>query len=187
MNIGDTVFVRWYGKIVEGMIVENSEVTPLLASMVVVRIPVQGVRTSALYNPGHVYSSAELAGMKENVKVAPVVEAKIENKPVSEEWKRLQEFKQANWDAERNHIKLAALNDFYDLWRDYMATRMGMMIQTCDIPTMKMEAPATPEEAVQPIKPVLKRDTPSKPKLSKKQLQSTGTIDYGNVTQLSIF
>ena len=120
MTIGDTVFVRWYGKIVEGMIVENSEVTPALASMVVVRIPVQGVRASALFTPDHVYQSAELAGMKEHIKVVPTVvptsEAKTDNDE-SEIWCKLQEFKLANWDAEHNHIKLSALNEFYELWK----------------------------------------------------------------------
>lgn len=124
MTIGDTVFVRWYGKIVEGMIVENNEVTPALASMVVVRIPVQGVRASALFTPQHVYPNAELAGMKEGVKlvsiqtpaIAPVTE-NIPNDDVSELYRKLQEFKLANWDTERNHIKLSALNDYYDMWR----------------------------------------------------------------------
>ena len=115
MTIGDTVFVRWYGKIVEGMIVENNEVTPALASMVVVRIPVQGVRASALFTPDHVYPSAELAGMKEHIKVVPTSEAKTDSNE-SELWRKLQEFKLANWDTEHNHIKLSALNDFYDMW-----------------------------------------------------------------------
>lgn len=120
MTIGDTVFVRWYGKIVEGMIVENSEVTPALASMVVVRIPVQGVRASALFTPDHVYQSAELAGMKEHIKVVPTViptsEAKTDSNE-SELWRKLQEFKLANWDTEHNHIKLSALNEFYEIWK----------------------------------------------------------------------
>ena len=124
MTIGDTVFVRWYGKIVEGMIVENSEVTPALASMVVVRIPVQGVRASALFTPDHVYPSAELAGMKEHIKVVPTVvptvvltsEAKTDSNE-SELWRKIQEFKLANWDTEHNHIKLSALNEFYELWK----------------------------------------------------------------------
>lgn len=148
MTIGDTVFVRWYGKIVEGMIVENSEVTPALASMVVVRIPVQGVRASALYTPEHVYSSAELAGLKEHIKlvptdmptVAPTVEAQT-----SELYRRLQEFKLTNWDAEHNHIKLTALNDYYDMWREYVADKRGVKHKR-----MKMESPATHEEAMNP-------------------------------------
>lgn len=116
MTIGDTVFVRWYGKIVEGMIVENNEVTPALASMVVVRIHIQGVRASALFTPDHVYPSAELAGMKEHIKVVPTSEAKTDSNE-SEFWRKLQEFKLANWDSEHNHIKLSALNEFYELWK----------------------------------------------------------------------
>lgn len=128
MTIGDTVFVRWYGKIVEGMIVENNEVTPALASMVVVRIPVQGVRASALFTPDHVYPSAELAGMKEHIKVVPTVvptsEAKTDSNE-SELWRKLQAFKLTNWDTEHNHIKLSALNDFFDMWKEYVAKKCG--------------------------------------------------------------
>lgn len=128
MTIGDTVFVRWYGKIVEGMIVENNEVTPALASMVVVRIPVQGVRASALFTPDHVYPSAELAGMKELIKVVPTVVPTSEvttDSNESELWSKLQEFKLANWDTEHNHTKLSALNDFYDMWKEYVAKECG--------------------------------------------------------------
>lgn len=137
MTIGDTVFVRWYGKILEGMIVENGEVNPMLASMVVVRVPVQGVKTQALFMPHHVYPNAELAAMKEGVKLVPtemptVVPTETATETPSsnnksrhsgrhnEAWKRLQEFKEANWDHERNHIKLRALNDFYDLWKEWV-------------------------------------------------------------------
>lgn len=132
MTIGDTVFVRWYGKILEGMIVENNEVTPALASMVVVRIPVQGVRASALFTPDHVYSSAELAGMKEHVKLVPTQAPAIvstaeatSNDVLSEAWHKLQEFKLANWDTEHNHIRLSALNEYYDMWKEYVAEKCG--------------------------------------------------------------
>lgn len=132
MTIGDTVFVRWYGKIVEGMIVENNEVTPALASMVVVRIPVQGVRASALFTPQHVYPNSELAGMKEGIKFVPTQTPAIapvtENTPndgVSELYRKLQEFKMANWDTEHNHIRLSALNEYYDMWREYVAEKCG--------------------------------------------------------------
>lgn len=59
VNIGDTVFVWWYGKPVQGMVVENKEVTPMLSSMVVVRIPIQGVHASALFMPKNVFTSKE--------------------------------------------------------------------------------------------------------------------------------
>lgn len=183
MTIGDTVYVRWYGKIVEGMIVENSEVTPALASMVVVRIPVQGVRASALFTPDHVYPSAELAGMKEQIKVVPTVEAKPDNND-SELYRRLQEFKLANWDTEHNHIKLTALNDYYELWREYVVEKRGVKHKR-----MEMESPSTHEEAMNPklhvsdtkmadLKLQLKKAlAPAKPK----------AIKTVKVTQLSIF
>ncbi len=128
MTIGDTVFVRWYGKIVEGMIVVNNEVDKNLASMVVVRMPVQGVRAEALFMPNHVYPTPELAAAKEHIKavpanmptVVPTVEAST-----SIAWQRLEEFKKANWDHERNHIKLCALREFYDLWKEWVAEKCG--------------------------------------------------------------
>lgn len=179
--------MRWYGKIVEGMIVENSEVTPALASMVVVRIPVQGVRASALFTPAHVYPSAELAGMKEHIKVVPA-EKPINTPSVeaetSELYRRLQEFKLANWDIEHNHIKLTALNDYYDLWREYVAEKRGAKHKR-----MEMEYPSTHEEAMNPklhvsdtkmadLKSQLKKAlAPAKPKPRKKV----------NVSQLSFW
>ena len=232
MTIGDTVFVRWYGKILEGMIVENSEVNPLLASMIIVRVPVQGVRTSALFTPDHVYPTAELAGAKEHIKVVPTVEASKVTHEVthevthpSEAWKRLQEFKkanrdeeftpaeaknktfevtvstlqdvlpaddrkhieafkQANWDYERNHIRIDKLEEFYQLWRMYMVP-FGYVDDT---KYQKEETVTVTEVKVWPAEnPVSKRDTPSRAKLTKKQLNSTGEINYGDVTQLSIF
>lgn len=202
MNIGDTVFVRWYGKILEGMIVENSEVNPLLASMIIVRVPVQGVRTSALFTPDHVYPTAELAGMKEHIKVVPMVEASKVTHEVthpSEAWKRLQEFKKANWDEERNHIKLTALNDFYELWRQSVAEKMGYRDYPKHpyVPEFNGWHPVEPkpvapiiDNAIKEIKKAqvtIKKNIPAAPKLSKKQLKSTGEINYGDVTQLSIF
>lgn len=162
MTIGDTVFVRWYGKILEGMIVENNEITPALASMVLVRIPVQGVRASALYTPQHVYPNAELAGMKEGIKLVPTESPTFvptaeatPNDGVSELYRKLQEFKLANWDTEHNHIKIAALNDFYDLWVTYMRARSGAMKQTKHTNIIKTEAPVTNEEAMQPFKRIV--------------------------------
>jgi hypothetical protein len=57
-----TVFVRWYRDILQGEVVENDR-QDQLAEMVAVRIPVQGVRVTALFHPQHVYQSeAEAKG-----------------------------------------------------------------------------------------------------------------------------
>lgn len=139
MNIGDTVFVWWYGKPLQGMVVENKEVTPMLSQMVVVRIPIQGVHASALFMPKNVFGSREQLLLKHKefipaeakhkqfeLKVEAPAPVKVQP---NEAYTRLQEFKLAHWDIEHNHIKIEAINDFYDLWVDYMCTRTGAMKQ----------------------------------------------------------
>ena len=59
-----TVYVRWYGNVLQGEIVEKRE-EGLLAGMVAVRIPIQGMHATALFTPGHVYMSAAEAAQKE--------------------------------------------------------------------------------------------------------------------------
>lgn len=61
-NPGETVYVRWYGNILQGTVVPNT--TPadqLLGRMVAVTIPIQGTTATALFMPAHVYETAELA------------------------------------------------------------------------------------------------------------------------------
>lgn len=189
MTIGDTVFVRWYGKIVEGMIVENNEVTPALASMVVVRIPVQGVRASALFTPQHVYPNAELAGIKEGIKLVPTESPTFvptaeatSNNVLSEARRKLQEFKLANWDTEHNHIKLSALNDYYNLWRKYVADKKNDYHPEADAydggPKPDAYKQSVSDEKMAMLKSQLKKAlAPAKPKPHR-------TIKY---TQLSLW
>ena len=163
VNIGDTVFVWWYGKPVQGMVVENKEVTPMLSSMVVVRIPIQGVHASALFMPHNVFTTKKQLMFKH--KVFTPAEAKNKqfelkiDTPVVEKptdaYQRLQEFKQTHWDQEHNHIQISALNEFYDLWVAYMCARTGAMKPVKGLKRMEMEVPATPKEAMQPVKRIV--------------------------------
>lgn len=137
VNIGDTVFVWWYGKPVQGMVVENKEVTPMLSSMVVVRIPIQGVHASALFMPKNVFTSKEQLMFKhkvftpaeaKNKQFEVKIETPVTEKPTivaTDAYKRLQEFKQTHWDQEHNHIRIDALNDFYDLLVAYMSAKIS--------------------------------------------------------------
>lgn len=139
MTIGDTVYVWWYGKVVQGMIVENDETTPLLASMMVVRIPVLGMTASALYTPAHVYQSETdaLAAHQEIANASngaintirreetPTPQQKSTCEVLFEAEKRIQAFKEAHWDHERGHIRVDALEEFYQLWRTAIAEKMG--------------------------------------------------------------
>lgn len=60
MEKGEIVFVRWYGDVLQGEVVENDR-KDLLAGMAAVRIPIQGVRITALFHPDHVYNKWEEA------------------------------------------------------------------------------------------------------------------------------
>ena len=178
MNIGDTVFVWWYGKPVQGMVVENKEVTPMLASMVVVRIPIQGVHASALFMPHNVFTTEEQLLFKHKVSrpaeqnkqfettaeapaavvhpdVGPSCSEFVSNTMLQQAKTNLDMFKESHWDHEHNHIQISALNEFYDLWVAYMCARTGAMKPAKNLKRMEMEAPATPAEAVQPAKHIV--------------------------------
>ena len=144
-----SVFVRWYNSILQGEVVENQE-KGILSGMVAVRIQVQGMTATALFAPSHVYASAdEIKG--NSPKISPD-SPKISEKPrdISRNDAKnsigdlnLLKFKEDNWDHQRNHLRIDALDQFYQLWRVNMALRLGTIPQ----PSMKMEAPLTPDEA----------------------------------------
>ncbi len=210
MNIGDTVFVWWYGKPVQGMVVENKEVTPMLSSMMVVRIPIQGVHASALFMPHNVFATEELLLAKHKVfipaeaknkqfevkvaapaavvhpNVGPSCSEFVSNCILQQAKTNLDVFKKSHWDNEHNHIRIDAINDFYDLWVDYMCARMGAMKQAKNIKHMTIEALSTPKEAAQPIKRVV---SDTKMESLKQQLKATlkPKKQRPTVTQLSLF
>ena len=153
MNIGDTVFVWWYGKPVQGVVVEKQEVTPMLSQMVVVRIPIQGVHASALFMPHNVFATEDLLLAKHKVftpaeaknkqfevkveapaavehpDVGPSCSEVVSNLILQQAKTNLDVFKKSHWDNEHNHIRIDAINEFYDLWVDYMCTRTRAMKQ----------------------------------------------------------
>ena len=104
---GQTVFVPWYGKMLEGNIVRENGLMGLTA----VRIPLQGQHPVALFSPGHVYDTAEAAGIPESV---PKMEESV---PKMEETSECEAFRKAHWDHERNHLRIDALDGFYSLWK----------------------------------------------------------------------
>lgn len=168
-----SVYVRWYGSILQGEVVENNE-KGILSGMVAVRIQVQGMKATALYAPAHVYTSPDqISG---NIPQISANSSKIEQKPreiprnesfefcqerindallkadpldfikveVPETAMSVLRFKQEHWDHEHNHLRIDALDEFYRLWRDNMALRLGTKKPQ---PAMKMEYPLTPDEA----------------------------------------
>lgn len=136
MNIGDTVYVRWYGKVVEGKLLEGEYL-----GMKQVQIPLDGRKVVALFTPQHVYQDAADA-----IAVSPTVETPIQRVILSTEYPRsdffqkeylqakesisdvmpaddremLEKFKRDNWDTERGHLRIDKLDEFYQLWRMVM-------------------------------------------------------------------
>lgn len=139
-----TVFVRWYGNVLEG----ETDGTIGLFGMVEVKIPIQGMHAIALFTPQHVYSRQEdVPGNSPN---SPKISRTEQN--ISPEWQRLQQFKAEHWDQERGHLCIDALDEFYRLWRDGVAKRLGRMQQKNTVAAMAMEYPSTPAEALAPMR-----------------------------------
>jgi hypothetical protein len=151
MNIGDTVFVWWHGKPLQGVIVDNKEEAPLLAAMTAVRIPVQGVHVSALFMPHNVFATEKqlLAMHKEyiptEVMAGPTVEQPTQRIILSTDtpsgdffYNQIQEFKESHWDHEHNHLQVDALDEFYQLYCKVMAQKIGTTTNESDMKKEKV-------------------------------------------------
>lgn len=109
---------------------------------------------------------------------------------------RVQQFKQDHWDYQHGHLSVDALDEYYQMWRDAIAAKRGMMVQKTELKKMEMEYPATPEEAMMPIKRIVSdekmeelkaklKDSFKKP--TAKELRSTGRIQFKDSIQTSFF
>lgn len=114
----------------------------------------------------------------------------------SEAWQQVQQFKQDHWDYQHGHLSVDALDEYYQMWRDAIAAKRGMMVQKTELKKMEMEYPATPEEAMMPIKRIVsdKQMEEIKTKLKEsfkkptaKELRSTGAITFKDSIQTSFF
>lgn len=123
-----TVYVNWYGKMLQGEVVENRR-TDSLADMVAVRIPLMGCHPVALFTPQHVYTSPEqIAGYSLIVSEKPSkVSSTVQNPSAA--WQRIQAFKASHWDEARGHLKVDALDEFYQMWRDAVAEKRCMKVE----------------------------------------------------------
>ncbi len=111
---GQTVFVPWYGKMLQGNVVREND----MMGMTAVRIPLQGQHPIALFTPGHVYDTADDAEISESVpKIAKSVPKYSENVPKVSETSMSEAFRKAHWDNERNHLRTDSLDEFYFLWK----------------------------------------------------------------------
>lgn len=118
---GQTVYVLWYGNVLQGTVVREND----MMGMTAVRIPLQGQHPIALFTPGHVYDTADDA---ENSKSVPKIAKSVseieenvpkyaESVPKVAETSQCEAFKKAHWDTERNHLRTDSLDEFYFLWK----------------------------------------------------------------------
>lgn len=116
-----TVYVRWYGKVLEGELLEGA-----FLGMCQVRIPLDGHKPVALFSPGHVYKSREQVGLPEiGQKMHGEDGKKAHSKDIfaADERERVEAFKREHWDQEHGHLCVDKLDEFYQLWR--------MMVTPC--------------------------------------------------------
>lgn len=148
-----TVYVRWYGKILEGEVADGDG----FMGMTPVRIPLDGHHPVALFMPQHVYDSPE------KLTETPESPSKAESDVVSltpEQYiakvyvtDLVQRFKKSHWDEAHNHLRVDSLEEFYQIW---LQTHGGSQSQA--------EAPATLQTHMPKpvsVKPVPQNGTPS--------------------------
>lgn len=125
---GQTVYVLWYGKVLQGNVVREND----MMGMTAVRIPLQGQHPIALFTPGHVYDTADDAENSKSVpkiaKSVPEIEESVpkyaenvpkyaESVPKVAETSQCEAFKKAHWDNVRNCLRTDSIDKFYSLWK----------------------------------------------------------------------
>lgn len=209
--IGTQVYVQWYGSTLQGEVVPNT--TPderLLGSMVAVRIPLMGTYAIALFKEGHIRTSTEMTEAKQEEKVE--LSASVKKPDVSPAWQSIQDYKASHWDKEHNRLSVDCLDEFYILWHACVASKYSqgtaapVASATANDSTVSIPQEETVIVAADPAatggdrEGLLVIDTqtgrllPRMPKPSdeaknptKKQLRSTGRIQYRDTVQTSIF
>ena len=133
--LNSTVYVRWYNSVLQGVVVPND--TPadkLLGSMVAVRIPLQGSQAIALFTPAHVYAIPPDQPDAQTTVCCDLVATEPPTPPaptpkVSPAWQRIQDFKAAHWDEPHNRLRIDALDEFYQMWRNAVAEKVGYKVE----------------------------------------------------------
>lgn len=188
MNVGDMVYVRWYGKVVEGKLLEGEYL-----EMKQVQIPLDGRKVIALFTPQHIYRTAGATmEVGPSALFLPIRERVIPSTDTPSGdffYEQIQEFKESHWDHEHNHLMIESLDEFYEIWkRESRIIKIVPKFTDADIEKLAEEfanydgkiyvADAEPTILLESNKePVPQNDTPSdKPK------KSNPTI-----TQLSLF
>lgn len=143
------VYVRWYSKVLEAELVDGE-----LIGMKQVRIPLDGRHPVALFTPGHVYKTeaeALAGGLAQTEPVKQEIPSEI-CQYIADVYVEdsLQRFKKSHWDEARNHLRIDALEEFYQLWRK---THAGKPAESRYIVGVDPGDPAGDVSVVLPLKP----------------------------------
>ena len=186
MNVGDTVYVRWYGSVVEGKLLDGEYL-----GMKQVQIPLDGRKPTALFTPNHIYQSAA-----EAMAVSPTVETPIQRIIPSTEtpsgdffYKQIQEFKESRWDHEHNHLQVEALDEFYEIWKASSKPVLFIPKQTsADIDKLAEEYfNYNGKIFVSNINPTIMLESNKEPVSQNDTVSETPQKSNPTVTQLSLF
>ena len=210
-----TVYVRWYGKILEGELIEGESM-----GMKQVRIPLDGHHPVALFTPDHVYDTPDHVAEKFSINCQKSVEISQKPTEISKNqpniaiingksvdlnddaligWIR---FKYEHWDYEHNHLKTDALEEFYKVWRHQHSgtivpyehcMKYGYPVNEAEAPK-RIVSDEQMEELKEKLKEALNKQPTSLPtqkpvssKPSPKILRSTGQQKFNDSIQLSLF
>ena len=137
-------------------------------------------------------------------------DATVKKKPqqASDAWQQVQQFKRDRWDYKRGHLDIDALDEFYQLWHDAIAAKLGYReypfpphpyvpmwtdwnngLKPQPISPLIAEAinaakRIVPDEKMEELKEKLK-ETFKEP--TAKEKRSTGSITYKDSIQTSLF
>ena len=144
------VYVRWYGSILEGELLDGDQM-----GMKQVRIPLDGHHPVGLFAPGHVYQTeteASACSLEQAKPVQPTVPTEIKEY-IADVYVNdlLERFKKLHWDDRRNHLRIDALDEFYQLWRQTHCHK------PVEAPVIKAELPLKPPSPTIHHKPQPKR------------------------------
>lgn len=180
MNVGDTVYLRWYDfrtgaeNVYTGTVVDNSlwEGTRWQDYVNVQFQPV-GMKAPIC----HHFLPEKLSTANDNVPhdgcylVCAKRKDTTDRSNPSDVWQRVQQFKQEHWDEAHGHLATDALDEYYQMWRDAISAKRGY-VHIYEVALF----PAVASSPTEPTTPT----TPTPPKRKKKQQQT-------NVIQLSLF
>lgn len=201
--MNDSVYVRWYGKVVEGQIVNHQDIF----GMTSVLIPIQGTHATALFQPQHIYKAMQEA-CGEYPKHFPTpaeihedkekLNSQIKHQEPSEDWLAIQKFKEAHWNHEKNMLDLEYWEEYDKMYHAYQRKRRRMMQAYKPQHEIKMEYPQTEEDVYQYIAPkkqeslqlkdvIIPSSGNAKPTFFKELVQPRTIGKPITVTELSLF